>query len=100
MSFEALWMKSFLMLAILPCNFVIRAFAFFQLFEDFFLRAKRSGKAPCTGTPVRREVEALVRKKHGNNYLEDRQSKTELAGINRELKRLKAPIARLEERKC
>ena len=48
---------------------------------------------------LRREVEALVTKKHGNNYLKDRQSKTELARINRELKRLKAQIARLEEQK-
>jgi hypothetical protein len=48
---------------------------------------------------LRREVEALVRKKHGNNYLKDRLAKTELASINRELKRLKAQIARLEERK-
>jgi hypothetical protein len=48
---------------------------------------------------LRREVEALVTKKHGNNYLKDRQSKTELARINRELKRLKAQFARLEEQK-
>ena len=48
---------------------------------------------------LRREVEALVRKKHGENYLKDRQAKTELARINRELKRLKTQIARLEERK-
>src|SRR6266704_5642929 len=47
---------------------------------------------------LRREVEALVRKKHGTNYLKDRQSKTELAHINRELRRLKTQIARLEER--
>jgi hypothetical protein len=44
-------------------------------------------------------VEGLVRKKHGDNYLKDRQSKAELARINRELKRLKSQIARLEERK-
>src|SRR5438094_659777 len=40
-------------------------------------------------TFLRREVEALVRKKHGENYLNDRQVKTELAHINRELRRLK-----------
>jgi hypothetical protein len=33
-------MKSFRMLAIWLCNFLIRAFTFFQLFENFFLRAK------------------------------------------------------------
>ena len=48
---------------------------------------------------LRREVEALVTKKHGNTYLKDRQAKTELARINRELKRLKIQIAELEERK-
>lgn len=48
---------------------------------------------------LRREVEALVKKKHGDNYLKDRQAKTELASINRELKRLKTQIAALEERK-
>jgi hypothetical protein len=30
---------------------------------------------------LRREVEALVRKKHGNNYLRGQQAKTELARI-------------------
>jgi hypothetical protein len=48
---------------------------------------------------LRREVEALVRKTHGAAYLKDRQAKTELARINRELRRLKAQIAALEERK-
>ena len=49
---------------------------------------------------LRREVEALVRKKHGEDYLKDRQAKTELAGIDRELKALKTQIAALEERKA
>jgi hypothetical protein len=44
-------------------------------------------------------VEALVRKKRGTKYLAEHRAKTELAGINRELKRLKAQIARLEGRK-
>jgi hypothetical protein len=44
-------------------------------------------------------VEALVREKHGNDYLKDRQANTELARINRELRRLKAQIAQLEEQK-
>jgi hypothetical protein len=45
-------------------------------------------------------VEALVRKKHGNNYLRGQQAKTELARLNRELRRLKVQIARLEDRKA
>ena len=48
---------------------------------------------------LRREVEALVRKRHGANYLGDRQAQAELARINRELKRLKGQIAALEKRK-
>ena len=48
---------------------------------------------------LRREVEAFVKERHGANYLRDRQDRTELARINRELKRLKAQIAVLEERK-
>ena len=48
---------------------------------------------------LRREVEALVQQKRGNHYLKERQSKAELARIDRELKRLKTQITRLEERK-
>jgi hypothetical protein len=48
---------------------------------------------------LRREVEALVREKHGEGYLKDRQLKTELASVNRELRLLKEQIAALEERK-
>ena len=48
---------------------------------------------------LRREVEALVKERNGANYLKDRQVKTELASINRELKRLRGQIALLEERK-
>ena len=44
-------------------------------------------------------MEALVSERHGANYLMDRQAKTELARINRELKRLKNQIAALEARK-
>ena len=48
---------------------------------------------------LRREVEALVNKKHGEDYLRKQQAKTELARINRELKRLRTQVASLEERK-
>ena len=80
----------------------------FGLSQDEIVRAVQAGKlqyreGSIYGNPwlrlLRCEVEALVREKHGNKYLKDRQVKTELAGINRELKRLKAQIAQLEERK-
>ena len=49
---------------------------------------------------LRREVQALVKKKHGDDYLKEQQAKTELEGINRERKRLKTRAAVLEERKA
>ena len=37
-----------------------------------------------------REVEALVKKNHGDGYVKERQARMELTRINRELKGLKA----------
>ena len=48
---------------------------------------------------LRREVELLVRRKHGAAYLQSQLARTELAGINRELNKLKKQIATLEARK-
>jgi hypothetical protein len=81
----------------------------FGLTQDEIVEAIRAGElqyraASIHGNPflrlLRREVEALVRKKHGEDFLKDRQAKTELARINRELKALKTQIAVLEERKA
>jgi len=81
----------------------------FGLTQDEIHRAAQAGTlqyrvASMHGNPwlrlLRREVEALVKKKHGSNYLKDRQMKTELARVNRELKRLKIQVAELEERKA
>ena len=80
----------------------------FGLTQDEIVQAIRSGSlqyrnGSMHGNPwlrlLRREVEALVKKKHGDDYLKGQQAKTELARINRELKRLKTQIALLEERK-
>ena len=80
----------------------------FGLTQDEIVREIRAGKLhyrvnSVYGNPflrlLRREVEALVKKQHGDNYLKDQQAKTELAHISRELKRLKTQIAALEERK-
>jgi hypothetical protein len=80
----------------------------FGLTQDEIVRAIRAGQlryreSSMYGSPwlrlLRREVEALVGKNHGVKYLMDRQAKTELACINRELKRLKSQMARLEERR-
>jgi hypothetical protein len=80
----------------------------FGLTREEIVRAVRAGKLHCQqqsmhGNPwlrlLRREVEALVKEKYGANYLRVTQAKTELAHINRELKRLKNQIAALEDRK-
>jgi hypothetical protein len=80
----------------------------FGLTQDEIVRAIRAGtlhyrEHSMHGNPwlrlLRREVEALVKKKHGDNYLKKQQARSELARINQELKRLKMQIAALEERK-
>lgn len=80
----------------------------FGLTQDEIVQAIRAGKLQYRrnsihGNPflrlLRREVEALVKKKHGDHYLKARQAKTELARINRELRHLKRRMAALEERK-
>lgn len=80
----------------------------FGLTWEDIVRAIRAGKLHCQqqsmhGNPwlrlLRREVEALVKERHGAKYLRDRQTKTELATINRELKRLKGQIVVLEKRR-
>lgn len=49
---------------------------------------------------LRREVEELVRSRQGEQYLRERQARTELARINRELKQLRTQLATLEERRA
>ena len=49
---------------------------------------------------LRREGEDLVRTRHGDRYLRERQARTELAQVNRELKQLRAQLATLEERRA
>jgi hypothetical protein len=81
----------------------------FGLTQDELVRAIRAGQLQYRrnsihGNPflrlLRHEVEALVKKKHGDDFLKDQQAKTELARINRELMRLKREVAALEERKA
>jgi len=49
---------------------------------------------------LRREVEELVRSRQGEQYLRERQARTELARINRELKQLRPQLAALEEKRA
>jgi len=80
----------------------------FGLTQDEIVQAIRAGElqyrqGAIHGNPflrlLRREVEALVKKRHGHTYLKHQQAKTELARIDRELKRLRAQVADLEERR-
>ena len=80
----------------------------FGLTQDEIVQAIQAGKLhyrrnSVFGNPflrlLRREVQALVKSRCGANFLKVQQAKTELAGINRELKRLKTQIAALEGRK-
>jgi len=49
---------------------------------------------------VRSEVEAFIDEKYGSNYLKKKKIKKELAQANKELKRLKAQVVSLEQRKA
>jgi hypothetical protein len=49
---------------------------------------------------LRREVEDLVSTRHGERYLRERQARTELKRVNRELKQLRTQLTALEERQA
>lgn len=80
----------------------------FGLTQEEIERAIRAGKLQYRmqsvyGNPflrlLRKEVEALVGKKHGNGFLQDRKTKTELSQIERELRSLKKQVVSLEHRR-
>ena len=81
----------------------------FGLTQDEIVAAINAGKlqyrtASMHGNPwlrlLRREVEELVRSRQGEQYLRERQARTELARINRELKQLRTQLATLEKRRA
>jgi hypothetical protein len=80
----------------------------FGLTQDEIVQAIRAGKLhyrqnSVHGNPflrlLRREVEALVKNTHGDDYLTNQQAKAEIAHVDRELKRLKTQVAALEQRR-
>jgi hypothetical protein len=80
----------------------------FGLTQDEIIAAIRAGKlqyrpGDIYGNPwlrlLRREVEALVSGQHGEGYLRERQARTELKRVNRELKQLRGQLTALEERR-
>jgi chromosome segregation ATPase len=60
-------------------------------------------RAAMHGNPwlrlLRREVEALARISRGDRYVNKQQASAELARVNREIRRLRAELAALEERR-
>jgi hypothetical protein len=81
----------------------------FGLTQDEIIAAIRAGKlqyrpAAMHGNPwlrlLRREVEDLVSTRRGDRYLRERQARTELKRVNRELKQLRVQLAALEERRA
>jgi hypothetical protein len=81
----------------------------FGLSSEEIYAGIRAGKLRCReasmhGNPwlrlLRREVEALVKERHGGGYLKMQRAKTEVARIERELRRLKKRAADLEVRKA
>ena len=81
----------------------------FGLTQDQIIAAIKAGQlqyrpASMHGNPwlrlLRREVEELVRSSQGEQYLRERQARTELARVNRELKQLRTELTRLEKRRA
>jgi len=81
----------------------------YGLTQDEIYAAIDAGKlqyrsAAMHGNPwlrlLRREVEDLAKSLHGERYLRDRQARTELARVNREIRRLRTELAELEKRRA
>jgi hypothetical protein len=74
-----------------------------EIYDAIDAGALQYRRAAMHGNPwlrlLRREVEALARSKHGDRYVDERQDRAELARVNREIKRLRAELAELEERR-
>ena len=80
----------------------------FGLTQQEIVEAIREGKLQYRenhvfGNPylrlLRHEVEALVEEKRGGSYLKTKQLQNELAQVNRELKKLKAQMASLQQKR-
>ena len=81
----------------------------FGLTQDEIIAAIRAGKlqyrrGEIYGNPwlrlLRREVEELVSSRRGEGYLRERQARTELKHVNRQLKQLRTQVTELEQRRA
>jgi hypothetical protein len=81
----------------------------FGLTQDEIYDAIDAGKlqyrqAYMHGNPwlrlLRREVEALARSSHGDQHVQQKQARSELTRVNREIRRLRTELTALEERRA
>jgi hypothetical protein len=81
----------------------------FGLTQDEIYDAINAGtlqyrRAAMHGNPwlrlLRSEVEALARTRHGDRHVNEQQAKAELKQVNRDIRRLRAELAELEERRA
>ena len=81
----------------------------YGLTRDEIIAAIRAGKlqyrrAEMHGNPwlrlLRREVEELVTAQNGELYLQERQARTELARVNREIRQHRTQLSALEKRRA
>jgi hypothetical protein len=80
----------------------------FGLTQDEIIAAIRAGRlqyrrSSMYGNPwfrlLRREVEDLARARYGDQHVKQQQAKAELVRVKREMRRLRAELAALEERR-
>jgi len=81
----------------------------FGLREEDIIQAIKAGKLqyrhntlygnPCLKL-LREEVESLVKKQYGRDYLQERNAKTELGKVQTEIRSLHRKITQLEKRKA
>jgi len=75
-----------------------------EIYDAIEAGVLRYRQAAMHGNPwlrlLRREVEALARSKHGDRYVNEQQARAELARVIREIRRLRAEVAELEERRA
>jgi predicted nuclease with TOPRIM domain len=74
-----------------------------EIYDAIDTGAPQYRQAYMHGNPslrlLRREVEALVRSKHGDRHVNEKQARAELTRVNREIKRLRTELTELEERR-
>ena|ERR1700729_14098 len=75
-----------------------------EIYDAIDAGALQYRRAAMHGNPwlrlLRREVEALARTRHGDRHVNEQQSRAELTRINKEIRRLRAELAELEERRA